>query len=218
MHVDCVLYIRQKKKTIKRDNPVFSIIVGSENHMKLFIGLGNPGAQYENTRHNAGFMTMDVLAKNLNLDFNQEKFSACFAKGKIQGEDIILLKPTTYMNNSGLALRQCLDFYKLSMDDVVVIYDDVDLPVGKLRLRQQGSAGGHNGIKSIIQCGGTNHFNRVRVGVGKDAKIPMIHWVLSKFRQEEWLDLQSAIDSAAKACEYSIMHSFMETMNSFNKK
>ena len=105
--------------------------------MKIIIGLGNPGVKYENTRHNAGFMVLDKLAQKCNLEFNQEKFSAYFAKGKVKGEDVILLKPTTYMNNSGFALRQCPDFYKVGMENVIVIYDDVDLPVGKLRLRQK---------------------------------------------------------------------------------
>ena len=109
--------------------------------MKIFVGLGNPGKKYENTRHNAGFMVMDELAKLCEVSFDQEKFSAYFAKTKLKGEDVILLKPITYMNNSGFALRQCMDFYKASPEDVTVIYDDVDLPVGKIRLRQKGSAG-----------------------------------------------------------------------------
>lgn len=186
--------------------------------MKIIIGLGNPGVKYENTRHNAGFMVLDKLAQKCNLEFNQEKFSAYFAKGKVKGEDVILLKPTTYMNNSGFALRQCLDFYKVGMENVIVIYDDVDLPVGKLRLRQKGSAGGHNGIKSIISCGFSNEFDRIRVGVGKDAKIPMIEWVLSKFRPEEKEDLEKGINNAADASYYSIDHGFDMTMNRYNKK
>lgn len=105
--------------------------------MKIIIGLGNIGREYENTRHNAGFMAIDKLAQMLEMDFNQEKFSAYFSKKKIDGEDIILLKPTTYMNNSGIALRQCMDFYKVSAEDILVLYDDMDMPVGKLRLRQK---------------------------------------------------------------------------------
>lgn len=186
--------------------------------MKIIIGLGNPGVKYENTRHNAGFMVMDKLVKKCNLEFNQEKFSAFFAKGKIHGEDIILLKPTTFMNNSGFALRQCLDFYKESMDNVIIIYDDIDLPVGKLRLRQKGSAGGHNGIKSIISCGFTSEFNRIRVGVGKDPRVPIIDWVLSKFKDEEKEDLDKATSLAADAAYYSIDHDFSRTMNLYNKK
>lgn len=186
--------------------------------MKIIIGLGNPGLKYENTRHNAGFMVIDKLAKKCGMEFNQEKFSSYFSKGKVNGEDVILLKPTTYMNNSGFALRQCLDFYKVGMEDVIIIYDDVDLPVGKLRLRQKGSAGGHNGIKSIISCGFSSEFDRIRVGVGKDPRIPMIEWVLSKFREEEKEDLDSALNLAAQAAYYSITNSFDKTMNKYNKK
>lgn len=186
--------------------------------MKIFVGLGNPGKKYENTRHNAGFMVMDELANLCEVSFDQEKFSAYFAKTKFKGEDVILLKPTTYMNNSGFALRQCMDFYKASPEDVTVIYDDVDLPVGKIRLRQKGSAGGHNGIKSIIQCIFTSEFDRIRVGVGKDPQIDMINWVLGKFREEEQKDLKNAVENSAKAAYYSIDHSFMDAMNLYNKK
>ena len=123
-------------------------------------------------------MAIDKLAQMLEMDFNQEKFSAYFSKKKIDGEDIILLKPTTYMNNSGIALRQCMDFYKVSAEDILVLYDDMDMPVGKLRLRQKGSAGGHNGIKSIISHIGTQEFDRIRIGIGKDKMIPVVDCVL----------------------------------------
>ena len=186
--------------------------------MKIIIGLGNPGRDYMNTRHNAGFMVLDELAKKCNLEFNTEKFSAYFAKGKVNGEDVVLIKPTTFMNNSGFALRQCLDFYKESMNNVLVVYDDVDLPVGKIRLRQKGSAGGHNGMKSIIECTFTNEFNRIRVGIGRDSNIPMIKWVLSKFREEEKDDLQAAVEQASQAAFFSINHPYDMTMNQFNKK
>ena len=176
--------------------------------MKIIIGLGNIGREYENTRHNAGFMAIDKLAQMLEMDFNQEKFSAYFAKKKIDGEDIILLKPTTYMNNSGIALRQCMDFYKVSSEDILVLYDDMDMPVGKLRLRQKGSAGGHNGIKSIISHIGTQEFDR----------IPVVDWVLGKFPQEQQEDLNHALEQAAKAAKFSIKHSFSDTMNRYNKK
>ena len=186
--------------------------------MKIIIGLGNPGKDYENTRHNAGFMVMDALAKKCNLEFNKEKFSAYFAKGKVKGEDVILLKPVTFMNNSGFSLRQCLDFYKETMENVLVIYDDKDLPVGKIRLRQQGSAGGHKGIKSIMECTFNQDFNRSRVGIGKDERIPIIQWVLSKFRQEEMDDLNQAIEQASMAAYNAIDHSFDWVMNRYNKK
>ena len=186
--------------------------------MKIIVGLGNPESKYDNTRHNTGFMTIDKVAEKLEMDWNQEKFTAMFSKKKVKGEDVILLKPLTYMNNSGESVRQCLDFYKASPEDVTIIYDDVDLPVGKIRLRQKGSAGGHNGIKSIISHMGTSEFDRIRVGVGKDPKIPMIHWFLSKFRDEEKESLNEAMEAAASAVQYSIQHSFMDTMNRYNKK
>lgn len=186
--------------------------------MRIIVGLGNPGLKYENTRHNVGFKVMDQIAKNLNMEFSTEKFEAKFAKAKIKGEDVILLKPLTYMNNSGFALRACLDFYKASPKDVLVIYDDVDLPVGKIRLRQKGSAGGHNGIKSIIQCIFTQDFDRIRVGVGKDPKIDMIHWVLGKIPKEEETVMEEVYSQCAKAAIYSIHHDFSDTMNRFNKK
>ena len=162
--------------------------------MKIIIGLGNIGREYENTRHNAGFMAIDKLAQMLEMDFNQEKFSAYFAKKKIDGEDIILLKPTTYMNNSGIALRQCMDFYKVSSEDILVLYDD------------------------IISHIGTQEFDRIRIGIGKDKLIPVVDWVLGKFPQEQQEDLNHALEQAAKAAKFSIKHSFSDTMNRYNKK
>lgn len=186
--------------------------------MKIIIGLGNIGKEYENTRHNAGFMAIDKLADLLNFSFNQEKFSAYFSKGKVDGEDIILLKPTTYMNNSGIALRQCMDFFKCKPQDILVLYDDMDMSVGKLRLRQKGSAGGHNGIKSIISHIGTQEFDRIRIGIGKNPMIPTVDWVLGKFSKEDKENLENALDQASKAAKYSLNHTFQDTMNRYNKK
>lgn len=186
--------------------------------MKIIVGLGNPGVRYQNTRHNAGFMVMDELAKRWNVSFDQEKFSAYFAKTNINGESVLLLKPTTFMNNSGFAVRECMDFYKADPKDLIVIYDDIALPVGAVRLRQQGSDGGHKGMKSVIHCIFTDQFNRVRVGIGRDPQYKIVDWVLSKFKDEEKEDLQKAIVHSADAIEYSLDHSFMDTMNRFNKK
>lgn len=186
--------------------------------MRIIVGLGNPGTKYENTRHNAGFMVMDALAKECSLSFDQEKFQAMFAKGKIKGEDVILMKPTTYMNNSGFACREVMDFFKASPEDFLIIYDDIDLDVGRIRLRQKGSAGGHNGIKSIIQCLGTSNFDRIRVGTTRDPQIPIINWVLTKFKAEEMDALHQAIEKASQAAYYSIDHTFAQTMNQYNTK
>ena len=183
--------------------------------MKIIIGLGNIGREYENTRHNAGFMAIDKLAQMLEMDFNQEKFSAYFAKKKIDGEDIILLKPTTYMNNSGIALRQCMDFYKVSSEDILVLYDDMDMPVGKLRLRQKGSAGGHNGIKSIIQNLGGDKFPRVKVGVGQP-KDNLVNHVLGKFSKEDREHIEKVIPVVSDAIVEIVKNDAKESMNKFN--
>lgn len=186
--------------------------------MKLIVGLGNPGVRYENTRHNVGFMVMDELAKLCNTSIDQDKFEAKISKFKVEGEDVILMKPETFMNNSGFALRSCMDFYKIDPKDVLVIYDDKDLPVGKLRIRQKGSAGGHNGVKSIITCIFTQEFDRIRVGIGRNPNYDLADWVLSKFKAEERKDLDEGVAEAAKAAYYSINHPFTAVMNKFNKK
>lgn len=186
--------------------------------MKIIVGLGNPGKQYEYTRHNAGFLVMDELAKRCSLSFDQEKFQSMYAKGKVNGEDVILMKPLTFMNNSGFACREVMDFFKVNPKDFLIIYDDIDLSVGRIRLRPKGSAGGHNGIKSIIQCIGTSEFNRIRVGTSRDPRVPIIKWVLTKFKEEEKAPLEQAIQSASEAAYYSIDHTFEACMSKYNVK
>lgn len=186
--------------------------------MKIIVGLGNPGVRYENTRHNAGFMVMDRIAELLGVNIDKEKFEGKYAKTKVNGEDVILLKPETFMNNSGFSLRACMDFFKVSNKDILVVYDDLDTPVGKIRLRQKGSAGGHNGVKSVITCALTNEFDRIRVGIGRDPQIPIVNYVLSKFRAEEQDPLKEAVNEAAEAAVYAIDHSFADTMNRYNHK
>ena len=134
--------------------------------MKLIVGLGNPGKDYENTRHNVGFMVMDRLSDVMNVSISTTKFKGEYVKFKYHGEDVILLKPMTYMNNSGECIREVMDYYKCDIDDFIVIFDDISLDVGKLRLRAKGSAGGHNGIKSIIAHLGSDKFKRIKFGVG----------------------------------------------------
>ena len=142
--------------------------------MKLIVGLGNPGREYVHTRHNAGFEVMDAIADHVSADISQKKFKALIDKVRIGNESVLLMKPQTYMNNSGEAVRAAMDFYHLTPQDLLVIYDDMDMPVGRLRLRQKGSAGGHNGIKSIIAHIHTQEFDRIRVGIDKDARIPTV--------------------------------------------
>ena len=186
--------------------------------MKLIVGLGNPGKEYERTRHNAGFEVMDEIARQESASISQKKFKALVDKVNIGGQSVLLMKPQTYMNNSGEAVRAAMDFYHLQPQDLLVIYDDMDLAVGRLRLRQKGSAGGHNGIKSIIAHIGTQEFDRIRVGIDKDPRIPTVNWVLGKIRKEELEAYMESVQEAAKAAIFSVTHDFTETMNQFNKK
>lgn len=186
--------------------------------MKLIVGLGNPGKEYENTRHNSGFKVLDAIAKECNVDITQKKFKALIANTRIGSESVLLMKPQTYMNLSGEAVIQAVNFYHLDPSDILVIYDDLDLPVGKIRLRQKGSAGGQNGMKNIIAHLHTNEFDRIRVGIGKDPRVPVVDWVLGKIRKEELQDYEHAVSLAKDAAIYSCSHTFTDTMSNFNKK
>lgn len=188
-----------------------------EEDVKLIVGLGNPGKKYDETRHNIGFHVIDELAKSLKITLNQEKFKGVFGFDTINGEKVFLLKPLTYMNLSGEAVRPLIDFYKISIDDVVVVYDDLDLPPGKIRLRQKGGHGGHNGIKSLLAHLGTEHFKRIRVGVGRpEPGIAVANYVLSTFRPDEKQEVEEAVSQAVNACESWLSKDFLNVMNSFN--
>ena len=154
--------------------------------MKLIIGLGNPGKQYEYTRHNIGFEVIDALAKEWNAPLTSTKFNGMYATVHRPEGKVILLKPLTYMNLSGECVRPIMDYFDVDVEDIIVIYDDLDLETGKLRLRQKGSAGGHNGIKSLIQHLGTQQFNRIRVGVDRPpAGMKVADYVLAKFSKDD---------------------------------
>lgn len=184
--------------------------------MKLIVGLGNPGKEYEKTRHNTGFMVMDRLAETFQVSINVKKFKGEYVKFKYRGEDVILLKPMTYMNNSGESVIQVMNYFKMNVEDLLVIYDDMDMPTGKLRLRQSGSAGGHNGIKSIIAHVGTQNFKRIRVGIDKHPQIPVVDYVLGRFSKEEQPLIDEGIDHAVKAVEMMLDKDFVAAMNAFN--
>lgn len=183
--------------------------------MFLIVGLGNPGSQYEDTRHNIGFKVVDNIAKEYNIEINRQKFKGVCGEGFINGEKVILLKPTTYMNLSGESVREVVDFYKLSNDDVLVIYDDISLDVGRLRIREKGSAGGHNGIKSIIAHLGTDIFPRIKVGVGQP-NVDLVNYVLGKFTKEEMEVLNESIDASTKAAKEIISNDVKTAMNIYN--
>ncbi|ATP38614.1 aminoacyl-tRNA hydrolase [Solibacillus sp. R5-41] len=185
--------------------------------MKLIIGLGNPGKPYEQTRHNIGFDVIDALAKEWNTPLNQSKFNGMYATVHRPEGKVILLKPLTYMNLSGECVRPLMDYYDVDVADIVVIYDDLDLETGKLRLRGKGSAGGHNGIKSLIQHLGTQEFNRIRVGVDRpQAGMKVADYVLSKFSKEDQPVVQDAIGKCCDAVEVALTKPFLDVMNQFN--
>lgn len=183
--------------------------------MFLIVGLGNPGKEYENTRHNIGFDAIDSIANKYNIEVSKSKFKGVYGDGFIGGEKVILLKPTTYMNLSGESVREVLDFYKLTEEDILVIYDDISLEVGRLRIREKGSAGGHNGIKSIIAHLGTDVFSRIKIGVGQP-KGDLVNHVLGKFPSEDRTCLNEVLDVVVSASEVVIKDGTKEAMNKFN--
>ncbi|RDI38411.1 aminoacyl-tRNA hydrolase [Falsibacillus pallidus] len=185
--------------------------------MKLIVGLGNPGPRFDKTRHNIGFEIIDELEKRFQAPLNQAKFNGLYSIVHYNGEKFILLKPMTYMNLSGESIGAIMNFYDISQKDLLVIYDDLDLPVGKIRLRQKGSAGGHNGIKSTIAHTGSQEFNRIRVGIDRPKNgMSVPDYVLARFSPDEWSSMQPVISTCADACETWLKKPFLEVMNQFN--
>ena len=167
----------------------------------LVVGLGNPGTQYESTRHNMGFLAVDKLAQEENFRFSKLRFKAWTATWEVGGQKVLVMKPQTYMNASGIAIEAAAHFYKIPPERVLVLFDDISLPVGKLRIRKNGSAGGHNGLKSIISCLGSDQFPRVKIGVGAKPHpdYDLADWVLSTVSKTEWPDYQEAMSHAGDA-------------------
>ncbi|NMM62158.1 aminoacyl-tRNA hydrolase [Clostridium sp. P21] len=183
--------------------------------MFLIVGLGNIGKQYEHTRHNVGFDVIDLVSSKYNISINREKFKGVYGEGNIASEKVILLKPSTYMNLSGESIREIVNFYKISNEKIIILYDDISLEVGRLRIREKGSAGGHNGIKSIIANLGTDVFPRIKVGVGQP-KSELVSHVLGKFNLEDREKISKVFDASADAVEYMIRYGIVEAMNKFN--
>ncbi|MCD7036647.1 aminoacyl-tRNA hydrolase [Metabacillus sp. GX 13764] len=185
--------------------------------MKMIAGLGNPGKQYEMTRHNAGFFVIDELSKRLDIPLDKAKFNGVYGTGFSGGEKVILVKPLTYMNLSGECIRPLMDYYDVGDEDLAVVYDDLDLPTGKVRLRMKGSAGGHNGIKSTILHLGTQEFNRVRIGISRPpAGMKVPDYVLGRFAKEEEPLIKEAVSISADACEAWLRKPFLQVMNEYN--
>ncbi|MEG0823336.1 MAG: aminoacyl-tRNA hydrolase [Erysipelotrichaceae bacterium] len=185
--------------------------------MKLIVGLGNPGKEYEKTRHNTGFNAIDKLSESIDIKCDMVKFKSNYGMGLYGGQKVMLMKPTTYMNNSGEAVKAAVDFYQIAIEDIVVIYDDLDLPVGKLRLREKGSSGGHNGIKSITAHLHTQVFNRIRIGIDKNPLIPTADYVLGKISKDESAEFEKSLDKASEAAQIFIKKNFTDAMNEYNK-
>ena len=184
----------------------------------LVVFLGNPGPKYECTRHNAGFMAADALAKDKGISINRSRFKALTATVDIGGESVLLMKPQTYMNLSGEAVIQAVKFYKIAPENVIVVSDEMSLPIGKLRIRTKGSAGGHNGLKNIIAHLGTDSFPRIRIGVGAPPHpdYDVADWVLSVFRNKDAEEMADAAKRAAEAVECYVLHGPERAMNRFN--
>lgn len=183
--------------------------------MKLIVGLGNPGKKYEHTRHNMGFDTIDLFSELAKIDIDKEAFKGLVGRGKVFEEDIYLLKPQTYMNLSGESVREIVSYFKIPTQDIIVIYDDLDLEPGKIRLRLSGSSGGHKGIQNIIENLGTEEIKRIRIGIGKPT-FDTIDYVLGKPLKEERPLIDDAINNAVEALKEILKHSFDSAMNKFN--
>lgn len=187
--------------------------------MYLIVGLGNPESDYSKTRHNMGFNVINKISENYNIEINKSKFKSLVGNGIIEGKKVILLKPQTFMNLSGEAIVEAMNFYKNPIEDLIVIYDDIDIEPGNIRIRKSGSAGTHNGMKSIISCINTENFCRVRVGIGKPKEnVDMITHVIGYISEEERKEIQVGVNLASEAVIEIIKNNIDTAMNKYNKK
>lgn len=185
--------------------------------MYLIIGLGNPEEEYARTRHNMGFDTINKISEKYNIKVNKNKFNSLYGTGTIEGERVILLKPQTYMNLSGTALRDFMNFYKLSSKDIIVIYDDLDIEPGIIKIRKKGGPGTHNGMKSVVKEIGTEDFSRIRIGIGNpEYKNDLLNYILTRIPDDEYKILQSSINNAAEAVCEIIRNGIDSAMNLYN--
>ena len=183
--------------------------------MKLIVGLGNPGKEYELTRHNCGFRAIDLFADKAGLVIDKEGFKGLYTSFKFEGESIILFKPQTFMNLSGTAVREIVNFYKIDINDIVIVYDDMALAPGEIRLRVKGSSGGQKGMQNIIDNLGTDEIQRIRIGIG-EPEYDAIDYVLGKPSKEEKPLIDSALEKAAQAIKEYLVDSFVNAMNKYN--
>ena len=184
--------------------------------MKLIVGLGNPGKKYDKTRHNMGFMAIDLLADQAKIDVDKEVFHALMGRGVIFNEDVILFKPQTFMNLSGTAVQEVAHYFKIDLEDIIVVYDDMALAPGTIRLRKEGSSGGHKGMQNIIDCLSSEQIKRIRIGIGEPGEWDTVDYVLSKPLSDEAPLIEEAIENAVGALKEALKSDFDRAMNKFN--
>ena len=211
----CLAKLRELFK--KKDDGQIRFSPEEYEGMFVIVGLGNPGREYASTRHNAGYMALDILAERHNIDIRRHNFRSVFGEGRIGAEKVVLAKPETFMNNSGFAVRDLLNWYKVGHDHLIVVYDDADIPVGTLRMREKGSAGSHNGMKSIVYQLGFDDFPRVRIGIG-GAEHGMVGHVLGEFSEDEKPEVKKALSDAASAVELIVKGRLQEAQAKYNHK
>jgi len=185
--------------------------------MYIIAGLGNPGKEYTDTRHNAGYLAVEYLAEKLNVKLNKLKFNSVYGDTSINGEKVVLVKPVTYMNRSGIAITEIINFYKVPAENLIVIYDDIDLPLGSLRIRPDGSSGTHNGMKSIVSNIGSG-FPRIRIGIGRNEDMDLADYVLQKFSPSERDVISAIIEKAAEAAVEIVEKDIDSAMQKYNIK
>lgn len=184
--------------------------------MYVIVGLGNPGEEYVGTRHNIGFDVIDFYAKNKNINIHKQKHKALIGEGFIQNKKVLLVKPQTYMNLSGESIGEIVSYYDIPLENLLIVYDDIDLEIGKLRLRAKGSAGTHNGMRSIVSYLKKDTFPRLRIGIGKPEREDLVDFVLGKFPKNQKKEIQQAIEMAGEAIDVFIFEGIYEAMNQFN--
>ena len=185
--------------------------------MKLVVGLGNPGKEYERTRHNVGFMVLDELASTYNFSFSKNKFQGLYSEANINGEKVIFLKPQKYMNLSGEVIQSFLNFFKIPVKDLLIFHDDLDLPCGKIRVKQKGSSGGHNGLKDIEKNIGTQEYNRVKIGIANNKDIDTKDYVLGNFGKEEMENINNSVKTSLSIFEDFLTKNMEYLMQKYNK-
>ncbi len=184
--------------------------------MKLIVGLGNPGKKYEKTRHNMGFMAIDLLSEAAKIDVDKDIFHGLLGRGKILDEDVLLFKPTTFMNLSGLAVSEVVNYFKIDIEDIIIIYDDMALAPGQIRLRKSGTSGGHKGMQNVIEALKSENIKRIRIGIGEPLEFDTIDYVLGKPLKDELPLINQAIESSMEAIKVAFKKGFDYAMNTFN--